>query len=51
MNGICVLTVGSFVPGLYFGFECYPRVRALYMSVVSVVAGASFVATFHDDLP
>ena len=34
-SGIVLLIVGSYVPTLYYGFFCHPKLMELYLSVVS----------------
>ena len=35
--GICALIYGSFIPGVYFGFACFPRLQVFYSVITSVL--------------
>ncbi|KAG2139461.1 hemolysin-III related-domain-containing protein [Suillus cothurnatus] len=43
-SGIVILTVGSFVPCLYYGFYCEPALQACYLCSIALVgAGAAYI--------
>lgn len=43
-TGIVVLTVGSFVPCIFYGFYCEPLSQALYLIAIALVgAGAAYI--------
>ena len=45
--GISFLTVGSFVPWLYYSFYCDWRLQVIYLSIVLILGiGAVVVSTF-----
>jgi len=51
--GIAFLTIGSFVPPLYFSLACHPTIRAIYISLICIlgvmVAGMLVLPHFRDD--
>ena len=54
-SGIAILIAASFLPGVYFGFACYPALRATYLAVVAMLLllglAVSFADCFEDTLP
>mmetsp|Transcript_9039 Transcript_9039/g.11546 ORF Transcript_9039/g.11546 Transcript_9039/m.11546 type:complete len:293 (+) Transcript_9039:88-966(+) len=44
LNGIALLISGSFFPGIYFGFACFPLLRDLYLTIAATVLVAVFLA-------
>ncbi|KAF0682774.1 Aste57867_25073 [Aphanomyces stellatus] len=44
--GIITLIVGCYVPSIYYGFYCDPSLRAIYFSIIALLATAVFVACF-----
>ncbi|EGY22007.1 hypothetical protein VD0002_g8527 [Verticillium dahliae] len=36
-TGIVLLIVGSYVPALYYGFDCHPHLMTLYLSIISLL--------------
>lgn len=37
VTGIALLIAASFVPGVYYGFSCFPRLQSTYLTFVSVL--------------
>ena len=35
--GICALIYSSFIPGVYFGFACFPRLQVFYCIITTVL--------------
>jgi len=46
--GIAVLTVGSFVPWIYYGFYCQFIPKVVYLSIISVLGTITVVVTMMD---
>jgi len=46
--GISLLTVGSFVPWIYYGFYCQYTPKVVYLSSISVLGLAAIVVTMID---
>lgn len=44
--GITCLVVGSFLPPCYFGFQCAPQLRVLYLSMIGVLGSVGLVGPF-----
>uniref|UniRef100_A0A8C4R8W0 Adiponectin receptor 2 n=1 Tax=Eptatretus burgeri TaxID=7764 RepID=A0A8C4R8W0_EPTBU len=47
-SGIALLTVGSFVPWLYYSFYCSPQLRFIYFIVVCLLGFAAIVVSQCD---
>jgi adiponectin receptor len=39
--GIVIVTVGTFVPGIYYAFTCQPRLQNLHWTIVSHLSSLS----------
>lgn len=37
VSGIAILIAASFLPGVYFGFACFPQLQLLYILLVSIL--------------
>ncbi|OWA54637.1 Adiponectin receptor protein [Hypsibius exemplaris] len=46
--GIALLTLGSFVPWLHFGFYCKENAKAIYIGVISVLAISCIIVSLMD---
>jgi len=46
--GISLLTVGSFVPWIYYGFYCQYTPKVVYLSIISVLGIACIAVTMMD---
>jgi len=46
--GISLLTVGSFVPWIYYGFYCQFAPKVVYLSIISVLGVAAIIVTMMD---
>jgi len=46
--GISLLTVGSFVPWIYYGFYCQFTAKVVYLTTISVLAVVTIVVTMFD---
>lgn len=44
--GITCLVVGSFLPPCYFGFQCAPEYRVLYLTMIGVLGSVGLVGPF-----
>jgi predicted membrane channel-forming protein YqfA (hemolysin III family) len=42
--GISALITGSFIPPIFYVFTCYPWLRILYLSQITILGGATLVA-------
>jgi adiponectin receptor len=42
--GISALITGSFIPPIFYVFTCYPWLRMLYLSQITILGGATLVA-------
>jgi len=51
LTGIAVLITGSFIPGIYLGFRCFPFLRGLYMCSTAMIFILGFLAAncFHKE--
>jgi adiponectin receptor len=41
--GISALITGSFIPPIYYVFECYPYLRLLYMGQITILGGTTLI--------
>eukprot|EP00698_Gefionella_okellyi_P003259 TRINITY_DN1303_c0_g3_i1.p1 TRINITY_DN1303_c0_g3~~TRINITY_DN1303_c0_g3_i1.p1 ORF type:complete len:326 (-),score=44.20 TRINITY_DN1303_c0_g3_i1:212-1189(-) len=48
LTGVSVQIFGSFIPGLYYGFACYPTWRTVYMCSVSAMFIVGILAPMFD---
>jgi len=46
--GISLLTVGSFVPWIYYGFYCQLAPKIVYLSIISVLGVGTIIVTMMD---
>jgi len=46
--GISLLTVGSFVPWIYYGFYCQFTAKVVYLTTISILAILTIVVTMFD---
>jgi len=46
--GIALLTVGSFIPWIYYGFYCQYTPKVVYLSIISVLGAAAIIVTMFD---
>jgi len=46
--GISILTIGSFVPWIYYGFYCDFIYKVVYISAISVLAGGTILVSMID---
>jgi len=46
--GIALLTVGSFVPWIYYGFYCQFTIKVVYLTTISVLGLAAVIVTMWD---
>lgn len=42
MHSFAVLTVGSFVPCLYYGFYCEPVLQGCYLGIIALVGAGRY---------
>lgn len=48
INGINLIFIASFLPGIYYGFQCHPWWRSFYMCLVSLILAAASVISNVD---
>merc|ERR1719186_2230446 len=46
-TGIALLTIGSFVPWIYYGFYCQYTAQVVYLTSISVLGIAAVIVTLH----
>ena len=46
--GISILTLGSFIPWIYYGFYCTLSYQVLYISIITVLTGGTLFVTMVD---
>lgn len=44
LTGIAAQIFGSYVPGIYYGFACYPTWRIVYFMLVSIIFLVGLIA-------